>query len=54
MACNLYFLRDLYNIYIWDQIYRDRIYRSQIKSMRFMRKQNLNDFFQFQPQPNIP
>ena len=33
MSCNLYFLCNLFNIYIWDrihwdQIYRDRIYRS--------------------------
>ena len=33
MLYNFYFLRNLFNIYIWDrihwdQIYRDRIYRS--------------------------
>ena len=41
MSCNLYFLRNLFNIYIWDrihgdrinwdQIYRDRIYLSPYK-----------------------
>ena len=38
MSCNLYFLRDLFNIYIWDrihwdQIYLDRIYRSPNKTL---------------------
>ena len=28
MPCNLYFLRNLFNIYIWDRIHWDRIYRS--------------------------
>ena len=38
MSCNLYFLRDLFNIYIWDrihwdQIYPDRFYRSPMLLM---------------------
>ena len=42
MSCNLYFLGDLINIYIWDrihldqihwdQIYRERIYRSPFQT----------------------
>ena len=41
MSCNLYFLRNLFNIYIWDrihwdQIYRDRIYRSPAFSISLL------------------
>ena len=46
MSCNLYSLRDLFNIYIWDrihrdrihwdQIYRDRIYRSPLRSSKIL------------------
>ena len=37
MSCNLYFLRDLFNIYIWDRIHRDRIHCDQIYRDRIYR-----------------
>ena len=37
MSCNLYFLRNLFNIYIWDRIHRDRINWDQIYRDRIYR-----------------
>ena len=49
MSCNLYFLRKLFNINIWDrihwdQIYRDRIYRSPDTALNIWES---NDIFLF-------
>ena len=37
MPCNLYFLRNLFNIYIWDRIHRDQIHWDQVYRDRIYR-----------------
>ena len=47
MSCNLYFLRDLFNIYIWDRIHRDRIHWDQIYRDRIYRSPCFTYYFNF-------